>query len=249
MVETWSPDSQRVLFGLYPPSEQGLRTTMYLARVDGTERTALGDYINPQGDAGWDRPAWSPDGAWFAVLYSPDGGIRLFDPTGGPPVDVGSDNSTLKISWSPDGRFLAYDEYDPETRVTTVGIVDVSAPDQPQTLTEGFWPRWSADGETIAFSRSDGETAEVVLIDADGGNERLLAEFETPGFVEQLGWSPDGSMLAAIVSCCDAHIIDVETGESVQVATNVGNCIMRFLGWSTDSQVIYLSPRCALGGV
>ncbi len=98
----WSADGAHVAFGVFP--SQGGAAQLYVARADGTERTLLGEYFPPQGDAGWDPPAWSRDGARIVAVSG--GGLRIFDTAGGIFRDI-PETSTLKFSWSPDGRFLA----------------------------------------------------------------------------------------------------------------------------------------------
>jgi Tol biopolymer transport system component len=55
-------------------------------------------------------------------------------------------------------------------------------------LTAGSHPRWSRDGQRIAFER-DGD---IFTIDADGENEEFLVEGREPT------WSPDGTQLAYV---------------------------------------------------
>ncbi len=65
-------------------------------------------------------------------------------------------------------------------------------------------------------------------------------------------WSPDGSRILLAPTpflTPNVNVIDVATGRTTLVATNVANCGMTFAGWSPDSQVIYAVPRCALGGL
>jgi Tol biopolymer transport system component len=55
------------------------------------------------------------------------------------------------------------------------------------------WPRWSPDGQRIAFSRySEFDAPQVFIMDADGGNQRALTP---PGEGYHARWSPDGSQL------------------------------------------------------
>ena len=56
-------------------------------------------------------------------------------------------------------------------------------------------PRWSPDGRTIAFISDRGESAQVWLLPADGGEARQLTRLEE-GSVNRLQWSPDGTRLA-----------------------------------------------------
>jgi Tol biopolymer transport system component len=60
-------------------------------------------------------------------------------------------------------------------------------------LTSGIDPVLSPDGQTVAFTRWEGETGTVWTINVDGTNERSVI-----GFVKQAkgpDWSPDGSQL------------------------------------------------------
>lgn len=60
-------------------------------------------------------------------------------------------------------------------------------------LTNGIDPVLSPTGQTVAFTRWQGETGSLWLIDSDGGNERSVL-----GFIKQAKgpeWSPDGSQV------------------------------------------------------
>ncbi|HXV44924.1 MAG TPA: SH3 domain-containing protein, partial [Anaerolineae bacterium] len=60
-------------------------------------------------------------------------------------------------------------------------------------LTNGIDPVLSPDGQTVAFTRWEGETGSLWLINLDGTNERSLL-----GFIKQAkgpDWSPDGSQI------------------------------------------------------
>jgi TolB protein len=60
-------------------------------------------------------------------------------------------------------------------------------------LTAGIDPVLSPDGQTVAFTRWQGETGSLWLINIDGTNERQLV-----GFIKQAkgpAWSPDGAQI------------------------------------------------------
>jgi Tol biopolymer transport system component len=62
-----------------------------------------------------------------------------------------------------------------------------------QRLTTGIDPVLSPDGQTVAFTRWQGETGSLWLMDSAGGNERSVL-----GFIKQAKgpeWSPDGSQI------------------------------------------------------
>ncbi|MFN3596044.1 MAG: TolB family protein [Rubricoccaceae bacterium] len=100
---TVSPDGERVAFEV-------LGDGLYVCRTDGSEVRALG-----RGE----RPAWSPDGRWLAVMLTEDDGHHL---TGADLYAVSADGAQrvrltatpdrleMNPAWSPDGRFVAYDD-------------------------------------------------------------------------------------------------------------------------------------------
>lgn len=60
-------------------------------------------------------------------------------------------------------------------------------------LTSGLDPALSPDGQTVAFTRWQGETGSLWMINVDGANEHQVA-----GFIKQAkgpAWSPDGSQI------------------------------------------------------
>ncbi|MEW5961149.1 MAG: hypothetical protein AB1801_25770, partial [Chloroflexota bacterium] len=60
-------------------------------------------------------------------------------------------------------------------------------------LTHGIDPALSPDGQTVAFTRWQGETGSVWLIGLDGSNERQILDFTKQA--KGPAWSPDGSQL------------------------------------------------------
>lgn len=55
------------------------------------------------------------------------------------------------------------------------------------------WPAWSRDGRRIAFSSNRRANYQIHIMDADGGNVRLLPN--TEGRATEPRWSPDGKMI------------------------------------------------------
>ena len=74
-------------------------------------------------------------------------------------------------------------------------------------LTGGIDPVLSPDGQTVAFTRWEGETGSLWLINLDGTNERSVL-----GFVKQAkgpDWSPDGSQI--VINFQNGGRLDVKT--------------------------------------
>lgn len=57
-------------------------------------------------------------------------------------------------------------------------------------------PTWSPDGNALAFLRVDSGRAQVAVLPADGGESRVVTDFD-PG-VEHVAWSPDSRHLLVV---------------------------------------------------
>jgi dipeptidyl aminopeptidase/acylaminoacyl peptidase len=96
-------------------------------------------------------------------------------------------------------------------------------------------PRWSPDGEQLAFLRaSDADPAQLTIIDVNGGEARTITDFDEG--VEAVEWSPDGEKLlvVAVTWAQDwAELDDVERSRRPRRVTTVP---FRFdnLGWTHD---------------
>jgi Tol biopolymer transport system component len=111
-------------------------------------------------------------------------------------------------SFSPDARRLAYSARD-ASKVSAFHVFVRELPSgTPQQLTQGegsdVGPVWSPDGGTLAFLRiEEGRTA-CIVIPADGGAERKVAEFgpaaDTGQPMPAVSWTPDGKSLAVVQS-------------------------------------------------
>jgi dipeptidyl aminopeptidase/acylaminoacyl peptidase len=112
----------------------------------------------------------------------------------------------IDLELSPDGRRVAYVlmPYSKAEQhgVSAIWIADVDGARPPRRFSAGTaadrQPRWSADGRKIAFlsDRATRGTAQLYLIEVDGGEATAITPAKNKRPVLSFAWSPDGSRIA-----------------------------------------------------
>jgi Tol biopolymer transport system component len=171
-----------------PPVEQGAASSLEDPRI--TRLTTGGglDYF----------PTWSPNGSQIA--FSAGGTLSVMNADGSNitslNVSMVNDPGLGGISWSPDGSKIAFAGYGDNDREIFVvnsdgsgitnltnwptGCQDGTLTPDPRFTGDGcgsgtmdFHPSWSPDGSKIAFSSNRGGSNLLVIMDADGTNQRV----------------------------------------------------------------------------
>lgn len=153
--------------------------------------------------------AWSPDGRRLAyvVAYRDPAvpyvvGLFHVAAAGGRPRFVLRAVGFGELAWSPDGRSIAFASSVPDAepfdpfRLFTIRLADhrIRQLTRPAgTRTGDAAPRWSPDGRTIVFVRTDPRRSRILSIRPDGRGVRVLSNDATAPV-----WSPDGSRLAFV---------------------------------------------------
>ncbi|MGB9774805.1 MAG: TolB family protein [Bacteroidota bacterium] len=151
----------------------------------------------------------------------------------------GEQPAWMSLSWSPDGKRLAYGEtFCTESAngfevLFRIGVMDTEGRNG-KVLTSGLFPCWSPTGEWIAFVRypngvHDRIPSDLFLIRPDGLGERLL--FESPVPIHEFVWNPNGKEIAFAADGA-IWIVDLE-GMPRQLSKSAFH---RCTAWSPDGE-------------
>lgn len=157
-------------------------------------RKALRDFEaeGPHPVQGIVSPAISPDGR--SVAFTALGDLWLM-PIGGTPERLTDDPFVeVDVSWSPDGRSIAYST--DRGGATNVWVRDVSAGSERQLSTNGgVMPTWSPDGAEIAYlGGGPGLGGGLTVANVASGASRVVrGGLNSPG---RPSWAPDGRSIA-----------------------------------------------------
>jgi Tol biopolymer transport system component len=107
-------------------------------------------------------------------------------------------------AFSPDGNRLVYSQRgvskDDAFHLFTRRVPSGAAQELTQGAANDISPTWSPDGASIAFLRIENGRAQCIVIPADGGSERKIADFPAADSTQaqpRLAWARDGKPLAA----------------------------------------------------
>jgi len=184
-----SPDGRRVVYERRANDIMTDKTVsnLWIINADGSRHRPL-----VSGSAGASSPRWSPQGDRIAYVQGTDSGTGIFVrwmDTGQTALLSNLQKSPADLSWSPDGRALAF----------VMSVKAVTEPiAKPRTKPEGA--EWSDPVKVIdtAQYRRDGQGfletayAHVFVIPAEGGSPRQLTsgDYNHEG---PLAWTSDGS--------------------------------------------------------
>jgi Tol biopolymer transport system component len=221
----WSPTGDRIAVsvdsGLYIEDPEG----MVLARVD-----LAGAPFSM---------SWAPDGGALVFTASGRGGIEMYrvDSDGGNLTNLSAaigarPEYTFGAQWSPSGDLIAFHSLVGEAHIAVMNP-DGSG-EREMARWQSNWeilevpgwqpPRWSPDGERIAFvSTSPFGDHDIYVINPDGSGLTDLTP--SPGDDYDPAWSPDGKRIA-FVSTRDGdeeiYVANADGSDPVNVSQHPG---------------------------
>ena len=206
------------------------------------------------------------DGKTFAAAISPDGKYAAYNVDSGgaqslwtrqiataspvqiiPPAE-GVEYSGLRFS--PDGNFVTFRKRDTGSTLFTLYQMPALGGPQKKLVTDVDGAiTYSPDGKQIAFIRGNapemGESG-VLVANADGTNERILAKRKRPETFPwwthgTVSWSPDGQTIAAVIGGPATGGVPMEVAE-----IDVSDGSLRPLskqGWYEIKQILWLPDK------
>jgi Tol biopolymer transport system component len=187
----WSRDGKKIAF----ISNRDGKDSLFVMDADGANPQKL--ISNVLG-----RLSWSPNGRQIAFAATRAGSLDVYvaNADGSHIIQLThSPESESEPVWSPDGAKILFNYNDGKMIQIYAMNADGSGVTRISNSSEYEWQHdWSPDGKQIVFTRSRNRSVQqdIWLMDADGGNPRLIAA--APGNDEFLfpRFSPDGRRIA-----------------------------------------------------
>jgi Tol biopolymer transport system component len=191
----------------YHGGNGGATSNIYSVNADGGDLR-----LNVAGTGRGGGVAWSPDGSRLAFAGparnrspNPDGESYVTEiysaradgtnlrriTTPDPPPESSLDSEP---SWSPDGRWIAFEHTDLDTAELRI-VRARGGPPRTVVIGDVFRPEWSPKRAEIAYVQGE----EVRLVTADGHDEGVIARFpnaRSASTPNELSWAPKGNELA-----------------------------------------------------
>jgi|GEM_PF-1756880 len=239
----WSPDGVHIVFVRNEDGDDEL----YQLNVDDGTLTRLTD-----NDAYDGYSVWSPDGSRLAWTSGVDGSNEIYSldmttPGATPQRLTAINANSFHPIWSPDGEQIVFVSnvlgdndlflIQSDGTAGTLGkagngpeLLQADAFDAvglANTSAEEYAPAWSPDGSRIAFCRRTGTApaCEVVVINADGTGEQILATNASPNDPD-ITWAPDSTRLAYLSEDggnYDVWTVSLTGGDAIQLTDAPGN--------------------------
>ncbi|MES2902986.1 MAG: amidohydrolase family protein [Pseudomonadota bacterium] len=172
-------------------------------------------------------------------------------------VPIDTDEGTwMNVDVSPDGRRIVFD------MLGDIYVMPIGG-GTPTRIAQGLsyeqQPRWSPDGQRIAFVSDRGGGDNIWIMGADGSNRSQLTK-EDFRLLNQPSWSPDGRYIVAkkhfttgrSLGTGEVWLYHVDGGGGVQLVKRADEKLQKELGeptFAADGKSIYFSRNVTPGNI
>ncbi len=228
IAPSFSPDGNEIVFSWFG-YEKEFQFDLYIKQVGQEHVVQLTHH-----PATFLVSAWSPDGRLIAFMRQADPestGIYLISPLGGAErkvagITAASGWAPLGVSWSPDGKWLAFSKGNSLAKQAgssadhfSIHLVNVETseerllPDPSKDCGNTWQPAFSPDGKYLAsVCVLAGGVAKIYLQTPDGKQARELKDARSSEGFAGIAWAEDSQSL---LYCADQHLwrIPLEGGK------------------------------------
>jgi Tol biopolymer transport system component/DNA-binding winged helix-turn-helix (wHTH) protein len=199
VAPTFSPDGSQIAFAWNGGEAAGQRFDLYVKSL-GSERLLR----LTQRPAKWIAPAWSPDGSTIAFIRVGDAesAIYVIPALGGAERRVVSTavavGSFRQLSWSPDGRKLAFTGYGanglPQVKFVSLDSLEIEPLSPMPDCLDAADPVFAPNGKQLALlCFSSMAVYSIYVMELPHGPMKSLATIM--GYPHGLAWTRDGERL------------------------------------------------------
>jgi Tol biopolymer transport system component/DNA-binding winged helix-turn-helix (wHTH) protein len=232
----FAPDSLTLAFVRY--SAIGVADVFLLPVTGGEPRRLTFDNLKVHG------LAWQPDGQH--VLYSSNRGgsfgLWQIAGAGGAPERVTTDGRSAEQPTLTRQR-MVYEQWLDETNLWQINLQNATEQAVTTSTRWDEYPRYSPDGQRIAFVSDRSGAAEIWVCKNDGTESVRLTSFHGP-YARAPRWSPDGRQIAFDTSHegnFDVYIVNATGGAPRRLMTDASE--EHVADWSRDGRWLYFTSN------
>jgi len=205
--------------------------------------------LNYDNDDRW--PTWSEmgDKLLFHRLVERGLAIKILNrETGAVETIVGREDSPGQASFDPESRHIVYAALEAKKQVLRIKSLEAGSVRTIALGTEAAFPRWSPNGENIAFTCWNGERWDICTVHPDGtGFKNWTASVhDWRDLRDPIDWSPDSTKLVFHASTqpfeANLYVLDLHDG-GIRNVTN-DSWFNESPSWVPDGKsIIFMSTR------